>query len=82
MSKSIIEFTGRRIIYDTTLPIAEVSARLDKELNKAGAGPAVLRLLSTVKTRTELEDGMNTLSQGRDFAYAFLQPLLPDAHAY
>ena len=75
MSKSVVEFAGRRITYDTPLPIAEVIARLDKEVNKAGGGPEVFRLLSTVQTRTELEDGMNTLLAGRDFVY--VRPLSP-----
>ena len=69
MSKSVVEYTARRITYDTPLPIAEVIARLDKEVNKAGGGPEVFRLLSTVQTRAELEDGMNTLLAGRDFVY-------------
>ena len=29
----------------------------------------MFRLLSTVQTRAELEDGMNTLLAGRDFVY-------------
>ena len=45
MSKSIVEFTTRRITYDTSLPVAEVIARLEKQINKAGAGSEVLRLL-------------------------------------
>ena len=55
MSKSVVEFTSRRITYETTLPIAEVLARLDKEINKAGAGTEVFRLLRTAKTREDLE---------------------------
>ncbi|KAI1792668.1 hypothetical protein LXA43DRAFT_309718 [Ganoderma leucocontextum] len=69
MSKSVVEFTSRRVTYETRLPIAEVIARLDKEVNKAGGGPEVFRLLSTAQTRAELEDGMNTLTAGRDFVY-------------
>ena len=67
MSKSVVEYTARRITYDTPLPIAEVIARLDREVNKAGGGPEVFRLLSTVQTRAELEDGMHALTVGRDF---------------
>ena len=69
MSKSVVEYTARRITYDTSLPIAEVIARLDHELNKAGGGPEVFRLLSTVQTRAELEDGVHALTAGRDFVY-------------
>ena len=61
MSKSIVEFTARRITYDTSLPIAEVIARLEKQINKAGAGSEVLRLLSTPGSRAEIEQGINSL---------------------
>ncbi|TBU30425.1 hypothetical protein BD311DRAFT_659279 [Dichomitus squalens] len=64
-----MEFTSRRITYDTPLPIAEVIARLDKEVNKAGGGPEVTRLLSTAKTRAELESGMDNLVGDRNFVY-------------
>ena len=70
MSKSVVEFTGRRITYDTPLPIVEVIARLDKAVNKAGGGPEVFRLLSTVKTRAELESGMNAIVGDSDFVWA------------
>ncbi|KAI1787135.1 hypothetical protein LXA43DRAFT_896724 [Ganoderma leucocontextum] len=60
---------GRRITYDTPLPFAEVIACLDQEINKAGGGPEVFHLLSTVQTRAELEDGINTLTAGRQFVY-------------
>ncbi|KAM5546114.1 hypothetical protein V8D89_000240 [Ganoderma adspersum] len=69
MSKSVIEYTARRVTYDTPLPIAEVIARLDKEVNKAAGGPEVFRLLSTAQTRAELEDGVHALTAGRDFVY-------------
>ena len=61
MSKSIVEFTARRITYDTSLPIAEVIARLEKQINKAGAGSEVLRLLSSPGSRAEIEQGINSL---------------------
>ena len=61
MSKSIVEFTARRITYDTSLPIAEVIARLETQINKAGAGSEVLRLLSTPGSRAEIEQGINSL---------------------
>ena len=81
MSKSVVEYTARRVTYDTALPIAEVITRLDKEVNKAGGGPEVFRLLSTAQTRAELEDGMTTLAAGRDFVYVSVcyrrSPLLP-----
>ena len=70
MSKSAVEFTCRRITYETTLPIAEVLARLDKESNKEGAGPEVVRALRNCKTREELETTFAALSGGGDFVYA------------
>lgn len=79
MSKSVVEYTARRVTYDTPLPIAEVIARLDQEINKAGGGPEVLRLLSTAQTRAELEDGVSALTAGRDFVYVHAIALSADA---
>ncbi|KAH9848156.1 TT1751-like protein [Lenzites betulinus] len=68
-TKSIVEFTGRRITFKSPLSFAEVSARLEKELNKPGGGPAVFRILGTSKTKEEIEAGINALTGGRDFVY-------------
>ena len=68
-SKSTVEYTARRITYQTPLPLSEVIARLDKEINKPGGGLPLFRLLRDAKERTELEEGINALTQGRDFVY-------------
>ncbi|KAI0357709.1 TT1751-like protein [Trametes cingulata] len=69
MSKRVVEYTGRRIIYETPLPFAEVAARLERELNKPAGGAAVSRVLGSAKTRDELERGVEALTHGRDFVY-------------
>lgn len=67
MSKIIQEFTAKRVIFDTTVPIDEVVARLDEELSKDRAGPQMFQFLEAAKTREELEEGFQKVSHGKDF---------------
>ena len=67
MSKTVVEYASRRITYETTLPIDEVIAKLDKETNKQGGGMEVFRILRISKTREELETAFNSLTGDRDF---------------
>lgn len=69
MSKTVVEYTARRVTYETSLPIGTVLERLDREINKPGGGLPLFRLLRDAKERTELEEGINALTQGRDFVY-------------
>ncbi len=66
-SKSVVEYTGKRITYETPLAFAEVSARLEKAVNKSAGGPAVYRVLGTAQNKEELEAGINALTAGGDF---------------
>jgi len=46
----------------------EVSRALDMELNAAGSGMAVMKLLATAQSRAEIEKGMEEMTDGkRDF---------------
>ena len=72
MSRSIVEYSGRRVTYETSVAIDEVIARLDKETNKQGGGLEVFRILRTSKTKAELETAFNALTDGRDFVCVFL----------
>ena len=67
MSRSVVEYSGRRVTYETSVAIDEVIARLDKETNKQGGGLEVFRILRTSKTKAELETAFNALTDGRDF---------------
>ena len=66
-SKSVVDYTARRVTYETSLPLTEVIARLDNEINKQGGGPEVFRIMRTSTTKAELEEGFNALTKGRDF---------------
>ncbi|KAI0752599.1 TT1751-like protein [Daedaleopsis nitida] len=81
-SKTVVNFTARRVSYETPLPLTEVIARLDKEINKAGGGPEVFRLLRTAKDKAELEEGFNALTQGRDFVHFLDNPYHRWMNAY
>ena len=69
MAKSIVEYTARRITYDTPLPFAEVATRLEAQLNKPSGGAKLFHLLGTAKTKDELEDGINAIADGHNFMY-------------
>ncbi|KAH9933085.1 hypothetical protein B0H21DRAFT_699568 [Amylocystis lapponica] len=69
MSKTVEEFTARRVTYETSLPISTVIARLDEELSKTTAGPALFKMLSQIRTRQDLVDGMHEINGGKDFAF-------------
>ena len=73
MSRSVVEYSGRRVTYETSVAIDEVIARLDKETNKQGGGPEVFRILRTSKTKAELETSFNALTNGRDFVCVLLR---------
>jgi len=67
MSKSVDELTVKRIVYETTLPVDKVIARLDEELSRDKAGMNVVRLLQTSKSREDIEQGLQNISGGNDF---------------
>ncbi|KAI0636337.1 TT1751-like protein [Trametes polyzona] len=68
-TKNVIEYTARRIIYDSPLPFVEIASRLERTLNKPAGGAAVFRVLGTAKGREEIEAGIGSLTDGRDFVY-------------
>ncbi|KAH9834801.1 uncharacterized protein C8Q71DRAFT_859165 [Rhodofomes roseus] len=67
MSKTAHDVHAKRIIFDSSLSFVEVTARLDRELNKDKAGPKLHEFLRGVKTRAELESGLQNISGGNDF---------------
>ncbi|KZT10569.1 uncharacterized protein LAESUDRAFT_694236 [Laetiporus sulphureus 93-53] len=75
MTKSVEEFSTKRIVFETSVPVDEVVARLDKELNSDKAWPHLFELLEGVKTREELERGFLKVSEGRDFVYVLFGKL-------
>lgn len=69
MSKTVVEYTAKRITYESSRPVSEVLASLDAELSKDKAGPALYNLLRTVTNKEELELGMKAIAGDNDFAY-------------
>ncbi|KAG6817439.1 hypothetical protein H0H87_008607 [Tephrocybe sp. NHM501043] len=56
------------VTYETSLPFEEVIARLDIEVNKAGAGQFILRLKNAT-TKKDLEDLVHGVTGSNDFLY-------------
>ncbi|CAL1710118.1 unnamed protein product [Somion occarium] len=70
ITKDIISFTAQRVILTSSKPFKDVVAALDQELNKAGAGMEIVKLLHGAKSRQDLEEGVQNMSEGtRDFVY-------------
>jgi len=82
MSKSVDEVAAKRIVFETTVPVDEVLARFDEELSKDRAGPKLLELLKNVKTREELEQGIQNISGGKDFVLFASSPFHNWRNAY
>ncbi|KZT10574.1 uncharacterized protein LAESUDRAFT_694245 [Laetiporus sulphureus 93-53] len=82
MSKSVEMFTAKRIVFETSVPVDEVVARLDKELNSDKTGPHLLEFLEEVKTREQLEQGIQKLSEGGDFVLFGKLPLHQGQKSY
>ena len=68
-SRSVVNYSCKRITYHTPLPFAEVRARLDRALNKPEASEQVSKVLYQTKTKAEFESGLTALLDGRDFMH-------------
>ncbi|KAH9899212.1 hypothetical protein C8Q73DRAFT_815523 [Cubamyces lactineus] len=69
MSKTTVEYVAKRITFHTDLPFIEVTARLERALNKPNAGPAVFRLIDHAETKDELDTGLRAIVDGHEFIY-------------
>ncbi|KAF8655263.1 hypothetical protein AX16_003164 [Volvariella volvacea WC 439] len=56
------------ITVDTPVPVTEVVARLEREVNKQGSAGFMLRL-KEARTRDEIKDIVNSITNGSDFLY-------------
>ncbi|KAH9949063.1 hypothetical protein B0H21DRAFT_820429 [Amylocystis lapponica] len=70
MTKTVTEFTAKRITYETSVPVTTVVRRLNEELSQATTGPTTFDMLSRTRTKQEIEDGMHKINGGKDFACA------------
>ncbi|KAG5639004.1 hypothetical protein H0H81_007912 [Sphagnurus paluster] len=68
MKKTVTPFTAQLVTFTTTLPFAEVIARLDAEVNKPRS-LQFLAKLSTASTREEIVDLVESTTGGNDFLY-------------
>lgn len=66
MSKTVIPFIARLIQFNTTLPFADVIARLDMEVNKVASSDTTVAKLSQVKNQQELKSVVEEAA-GTDF---------------
>lgn len=67
MTKHVIEFVAKRVVHETDAAISDVVARLNEELNKERAGPEVFRSLAAVRSRSDVEQAVRRITEGKDF---------------
>ncbi|GBE89842.1 hypothetical protein SCP_1701670 [Sparassis crispa] len=70
MTKTVDEFTAKRITYETPVLASTVVERLDKQLSKESGGQAAFRVLATASSKEEIEKEINKITGGgKDFAH-------------
>ncbi|KAG6812323.1 hypothetical protein H0H92_003407 [Tricholoma furcatifolium] len=69
MKKTTNSFTAQSVTFETTLPFHEVIARLDVEVNKAGAHQFVSKLASA-STKQAIVDLVSGVAGSNDFIYS------------
>ncbi|KAI9060039.1 hypothetical protein FKP32DRAFT_1679324 [Trametes sanguinea] len=71
MSKSVVEFTNRRITRHTTVPFKEVAARLEKAVNKSAASQQLFTIVKrhAEGSKEEIERKLKNLIDGHEFIY-------------
>lgn len=80
MSKTVIPFIARLVQFNTTLPFADVIARLDMEVNKVALSDTIVRKISLVKNQQELKSLVEEAA-GADFLCEFSSfPLSSKSH--
>ncbi|KAF8897483.1 hypothetical protein BD779DRAFT_1781942 [Infundibulicybe gibba] len=66
--KTITPFTAQLVTFTTTLPVGEVIARLDVEVNKTGSAGFTSQM-KAVTNKTDIENVINPIVGDRDFLY-------------
>ncbi|OSD01014.1 hypothetical protein PYCCODRAFT_1478783 [Trametes coccinea BRFM310] len=71
MSKSVVEYTNRRITRHTTLPFDEVAARLETAVNKSAASAQLFTIVkrNAEGPKEEIEQKLKNLIDGHEFIY-------------
>ena len=83
VGKEIHSYTAERVVLTSPKPLNEVLVALDEELNKANAGTAILQVLTTAKTKDEIDKGLGALAEGkRDFLYVALEISSITSHSF
>ncbi|KAJ3479285.1 hypothetical protein NLI96_g9173 [Meripilus lineatus] len=69
ITREVLPYTAQRVTYTSPKAFKEVIAALEEELNAAGAGVNVMKLLATARNREEIEKGMSEMTDNgkRDF---------------
>ena len=79
ITREVLPYTAQQVTYTSPKAFKEVIAALEEELNAAGAGVNVMKLLATARNREEIEKGMSEMTDNgkRDFVYVFFPHTTP-----
>ena len=75
VTKVVSPITAQLVTFESSRPYADVIAKLDDALNKAGS-PEVLLFMRGGKTKDEIISKVTEVLGGRDFLYGFLPYLV------
>lgn len=71
MKKTITPFTAQLVTFDTTLPVQEVIARLDKGVNKSGSAHFISQF-RTITSKAEAEELVQGILGENNFLYVYI----------
>ena len=71
ITKDVLSYSTQRVTFTSPKPLKDVLVALDRELNSAGAGVAVMKMLATAQNREDIEKGMDSMTDNGklDFVY-------------
>jgi hypothetical protein len=75
VTKVVSPITAQLVTFESSRPYADVIAKLDDALNKAGS-PEVLLFMRGGKTKDEIVSKVTEVLGGRDFLYGLLSYLV------
>jgi hypothetical protein len=74
MKKTTAPFTAQLVTFDTTLPVQEVIARLDKGVNKSGSAHFISEF-KAVTSKAETEELVQDTLGENNFLYVYISKI-------
>ncbi|KAF9075898.1 hypothetical protein BDP27DRAFT_1415058 [Rhodocollybia butyracea] len=75
MSKTVTPFSGQMVTFSTSVPFAEVTARLESAIYKPVASTELFPMFRAAKSKEDIEKGLEKIIGNDDFVYFLQLPL-------